>query len=105
MVLPPEVISTLKRSLRDDIVHICQQKLKATGNHSTSPSTSTSTLPPPTKKRTRIHEKDGHRPWLTKAARKHVVHQPLSDNSDEDADQDREDDDDGGDEPFSSEDD
>lgn len=130
IVTPPEIINAIKLLLRDDFVQICQQACQQAidnrGNQSPSSSTSGSTIlppntplstpkhkPPPStpkpkpypnpppKKRVRDREGEKIRPWLTKAAKKHLAQHPTATYSDDEESQDEEEDDDGS-EPFSS---
>lgn len=86
---PPEVLEALKQSLREDIIDICEQTVRAAVTHSDSPSTSnSSSSPPPQKKaRTQHHPNtDGNTTWLTKAARKQQLHLDDEQHNKDDAD-------------------
>lgn len=101
--IPPDILSAIRNSLKDDLVQMChqacQQALNAKENQSSSSPVSNSTPHLPKK---RPHDRDdgGRCPWLTKAPKKHLAQQPAQRHSDSDeTSQDEEDDDDS--EPFS----
>lgn len=108
LFFPPEVLEALKRSLRGDIIQICQQTVRATVPHTDTPSTP-SPPPPPKKPRTQhLLDRDGRKSRLTKTAKKRAIQLDQGEDAgnDKDAD-DNEDEDDDLDtfKPFSSDED
>lgn len=123
VVITPEILNAIKLSLKDDLLQIyqqaCQQALDNQDSQSSTSSISESPMPtrppllhPPPQinpsKRGSNQDNRGKRPWLTKAARKHIMQQPPtchSDNEDEgspEREDDQDDDEDQDSEPFSS---
>lgn len=110
--ISPELLNAIKRSLRDDLVQLCQQacqqsmETKSTQPSPSSSSSNSPTPPQPPKKCVCNHNDEKQWLWLTKAARKHLSQQPPTNYSDDDGLQGGDEDGEEGDsDPFSSEED